>query len=177
VLLQSRYSEQILHGPIIPHGFPPTLAYSDQECLVVSEGEDVQKVNHIIDNNNSERSWIAPGVHRGSSVPCCAGGPARGLAHGPGAVEREVSPGGVVTADGSSPPPTGEEGSAEGPAKPHGPPPSAWNTVLLGSFKDTGYVVGAEGPGKEGVQAADGKQDYSRVSGVNGEYGLPDLVL
>lgn len=183
---QSRYSEQILNGPMIPHGFLPTLAYSDhpEEYLVVSEGEDVHKVNHIIDNNNSKRSSIDPGVHWGSSVPCCERGPAQGLPHGPEAVEREASRGAVVTASGSSPP-IGEdlsekssEVSAEGgPAKPHDPLPSGtWNTVLLGSFNDTGYVVGAEGPGKEGVQVVDGKQDYSRVSGVNNDYGLPNLM-
>lgn len=186
MLLQSRYSEQILNSPMIPHGFWPTLAYSDhlEEYLVLSEGEDVHKVNHIIDNNNSKRSSKAPGVHRGSSVPCYEGDPAQGFSHGPDAVEWEASPGVVVTASGSSPPigqdlskKTSEVSAEGGAAKPHDPLPSGtWNTVLLGSFNNTGYVVGAEGPGKEGVQVVDDKQDYSKVSGVNSDYGLPDLV-
>ncbi|CAL8248127.1 unnamed protein product [Merluccius merluccius] len=177
--LQSRYSEQVLYG-LIHQGFPPTPADRHQEeCLVVSDGEDglvpdVQKA-HI-----RKRSLIIPGFYQLSLVTC-EGGSAHGLAHGPKAVESEASPGDTVnrssapgedlniapTEEQSRSTETSGEESTEGPAEPDGHPGVVVPGIALGSFKETGYV-GAEEPEK-GVQVANEKLDYSRVSGVNSD--------
>ncbi|CAL8348120.1 unnamed protein product [Lota lota] len=152
-LLQNRYWEQVLYG-LIPQGVPAALGpreHPDEGLVVCDAGDspppDVQKAHP------RNRSLMAPGFYQLSRPPC-GGGSARGLAHGPKAVECEAWLGAGDTDNRSS----AEESSEGGPDV----PPGAWNTTG-GGLKDTGYVA-AEGTEKGRL---DEKQQYSRVGGLN----------